>query len=215
MAAPLVTVRGEAQLEGPPDLATLTCTVLRHGPTLDGVRSELGAASGRLSELLAPFGPVLERTSTSGLHVSPVLGRSETKIKGYRGSFTTELIVSDFAGLSDLVYALAPLGDSQLDGPFWSLRPDNPLHRQVRLAAIADARRRADDYALAFEAHVVDLVEVSDTELGLSGGRSMRTFSLEASADGQPEFDFQPPTQTVSGQVTVRFTLSQPDLAAS
>jgi hypothetical protein len=49
--------------------------------------------------------------------------------------------------LSPLVLALTTLSNSQLDGPWWSCVLDNPMYREVRLAAIADARRRADDYA--------------------------------------------------------------------
>ena len=40
------------------------------------------------------------------------------------------------------------------------------MYREARLAAIADARRRADDYAAAFGTTVADLVEVSDLNPG-------------------------------------------------
>jgi len=49
--------------------------------------------------------------------------------------------VNDLDALSDVVLGLAPVTGSQLDGPSCELRPDNPIHRQVRLAAIADARQ--------------------------------------------------------------------------
>ena len=133
--------------------------------------------------------------------------RTPTKITGYTGTFTSSLVVQDFEALSPLIQALSRLPNSQLDGPWWSLRPDHPIHREVRLAAIADARSRADDYAAAFGATVSELVEVSDLERGFSGGlRRMAAFAESAMAD-DAAFAFEPAVQTVSGQVTVSFTL--------
>jgi uncharacterized protein len=74
------------------------------------------------------------------------------------------------------------------------------------LAAIADARRRADDYAAAFGTTVGDLVEVSDLNTGLGGVREMRAFAMGGAAE-DAAFEFEPATQSVSGQVTVRFSL--------
>ena len=210
MAAPVVTVRGEARLEAPPDLATMSLTVHGTGSSADTVRDELARASARVRELLEDRSAAVSRFNTSGLHVAPVFGhRSGTKITGYRGSFSTSIEVTDFDALSDLVFALTPLPNSQVDGPWWSLRPENPVYREVRLAAISDARRRAEDYAAAVEMSVGDLVEISDLDSGGLGGYPARTraFAMDA-AESAPAFDFEPAVQSVSGQVTVRYELS-------
>jgi uncharacterized protein len=207
-SAPLVTVRGEAQLEGPPDLATLTLTLHASGDSAERTRSQLADGSTTVSQLLQRFEAAIERSSTSGLHVSPVFNRrTPAKITGYQGTFSTQIVVADLDSLSPLVLALTELPNSQIDGPWWSLRPDNPMFRNVRLAAIADARRRAEDYAAAFGTTVGDLVEVSDLDGGFTGVREMRTFAMARGAD-DAAFDFQPASQTISGQVTVRFRLS-------
>ena len=205
--APLVTVRGEAQLEGPPDLATLALTLHASGDSAERTRSQLAEGSAAVTQLLQRFEQALERSSTSGLHVSPVFNRrSPAKITGYQGTFTTQIVVADFDSLSPLVLALTALPNSQIDGPWWSLRPDNQMFRDARLAAIADARRRADDYAAAFGTTLADLVEVSDTNAGFGGVREMRAFAMAKGAD-DASFEFEPAVQTVSGQVTVRFSL--------
>lgn len=205
--APLVTVRGEAQLEGPPDLATLALTLHASGDSAERTRSQLAEGSAAVTQLLQRFEAALERSSTSGLHVSPVFNRrSPAKITGYQGTFTTQIVVADFDSLSPLVLALTALPNSQIDGPWWSLRPDNQMFRDARLAAIADARRRADDYAAAFGTALADLVEVSDTNAGFGGVREMRAFAMAKGAD-DASFEFEPAVQTVAGQVTVRFSL--------
>jgi len=206
-AAPVVTVRGDAQLEGPPDLATLTLTLHASGDSAEQTRRQLAEGSVTVAELLQGYEAAIERSSTSGVHVAPVFNRrTPTKIIGYQGTFTTQILVSDFDFLSPLVLALTTLSNSQLDGPWWSLRADNPMYREARLAAIADARRRADDYAAAFGTTVAGLVEVSDLNTGFNGVAEMRAFSMAKGADDTP-FEFEPATQTVSGQVTVRFSL--------
>jgi uncharacterized protein YggE len=209
MTAPIVTVRGEAQLEGPPDLAELSCTLHASGDSAEVTRAQLATGSQAIAALLEQFAPALDRASSSGLHVAPnVSPKNPTKITGYSGTFTTALVVSDFESLSGLILALSALPSSQVDGPWWSLKPDNPMHREVRLAAIADARRRAEDYAAAFGATVSELVEVSDIDGGMGGPpRMMRAMALEAMA-ADASFSFTPARQTVSGQVTVRFTLA-------
>ena len=207
-AAPVVTVRGDAQLEGPPDLATLTLTLHASGDSAERTRGQLADGSVAVPKLLQQYEAAIERSSTSGVHVAPVFNRrTPTKIIGYQGTFTTQIVVSDFEFLSPLVLALTTLSNSQLDGPWWSLRADNPMYREARIAAIADARRRADDYAAAFGTTVAGLVEVSDLNTGFNGVREMRTFAMAKGADDTP-FEFEPATQTVSGQVTVRFSLN-------
>ncbi len=208
MTAPIVTVRGEAQLEGPPDLAGLSSTLHASGDSAEATRAELATGSQAVAAVLERFAGVLERSSTSGLHVSPTFNhRNPTKITGYTGTFTTSLTVGDFDALSEIILALSALPGAQVDGPWWSLSPDNPLYREVRLAAITEARRRADDYAAAFGATVGDLVEVSDLEGGFGGAARMAQ-SYAESLTLDSSFSFEPAQQSVHGSVTVRFTLA-------
>jgi len=210
--APLVTVRGEAQLEGPPDLATVALTLHASGDSPERTRSQLAEGSATVAELLRQFEASLERSSTTGVHVFPVFNRrTPPRITGYQGTFSTQIVVADLEWLSPLVLALTALPNSQVDGPWWSLRPDNPMYREARLAAIADARRRADDYAAAFGTTLADLVEVSDLNTGFGGVREMRAFAMAKGAE-DAAFEFEPATQSVSGQVSVRFSLKSVSL---
>jgi uncharacterized protein len=209
MTAPIVTVRGEAQLEGPPDLAGLSAALHATGDSAEAVRAQLASGSQAVTALLERFAGALERHSTSGLRVSPTFNhRNPTKITGYTGIFSTSLVVSDFDALSELIMALSALPGSQVDGPWWSLKPDNPMYREVRLAAIAEARRRAEDYAAAFGATVSELVEVSDLDGGMGMPMRMKGMAMEGMDFGGESFSFEPALQSVSGNVTVRFTLA-------
>ncbi len=215
MSAPVVTVRGEAHLEGPPDLATLSFSAHRSGVSADLVGGQLAEASHQLRAVVTAHAEAIEKQSTSGIHVTPVFRAGSTKVHGFRGSFSAELVLRDLAALSQVVFDLAAIPGSQVDGPSWSLRRDNPIHRQVRLEAIESARERAVDYAAAFGGSLDQLVEVSDLDGGSVGPLALRG-SVMAFASGsqeQPDFDFEPALQTVTGQVTVRFTLTVPELS--
>ena len=212
MTTPVVTVRGEAELGSPPDLATLSVTIHAAGADADRVRRSLAEASNRLRAIVEEHRAVLERHATSGMHVGPVFsGRSARKITGYRGSLTGELVVADFAALPGLIATLSALDGAQIDGPWWSLRPDNPIHRRARIAAIDEARQRAADYAAAFDATLGSLLEVSDLDGSFAHQpRAFKAgFAMDAAGGGpEPELDLEPAEQRVSAQVTVRFQLA-------
>lgn len=211
MTIPVVTVRGEAELACPPDLATISATIHQTGSNADQVRRGLAEASERIRAIVELHRQDLERHSTSGLHVGPTFsGRGARKISGYGGSLSSELVVADFGALPRLLAAVTALDGAQVNGPWWSLRPANPVYRQVRIAAIADARARAVDYAAAFDAALGSLVEVSDLEGSFQPQPRMMkaAFAMDAAGSGEPELDLEPAEQRVSAQVTVRFQLA-------
>jgi uncharacterized protein YggE len=212
---PIVTVRGEASREVEPELATVSASVAASGSTAEQVTADLANGSERLAAVVERFAAAVERSASSGLYVHPVTDRrNATKVTGYRGTFSTQIVVQDFALLSDLVLALSTVPRAELSGPSWSLRPDALAYRDVRLDAIADGRRRADDYAAAFGARVADLLEISDANGGFDRpmARGMAFAASAKSGATEASFDFEPQQQTVSGQVTLRFTLTSPAL---
>src|SRR3712207_3154488 len=100
MTAPMVTVRGQAQLAGPPVLATLSVTLHASGNSAEATRHQLATGSQAMAGLVERFTAALERSSTSGLHVSPTFHHRPTKITRYAGTFTTSLVVADFDAIS-------------------------------------------------------------------------------------------------------------------
>ncbi|MFC7620343.1 SIMPL domain-containing protein [Microlunatus sp. GCM10028923] len=210
MSAPMVTVRGEAELEVPPDLAELRITLHGSGAEAKSVYAELSRSGAGLTEVLDRYAAAIEERATVGAHVGPVFHRrSQTKITGYRGSQHTRVVVHDFEALSPLLLAVAELPNGQADGPTWSLRRDNPVFREARLAAIDDARSRAADYAAGFGGRIAELLEISDLEEGFGGARPMAMYARGGGpVSDEIELDLEPQPQRVSGRITVRFGLA-------
>lgn len=74
---------------------------------------------------------------------------------------------ADADGLTGLVGALARDG-VQIRGPRWHVDDDDPAWVGVRTAAVTDARRRAEAYAMAVDGHVGAVRWIA--EPGLRGG---------------------------------------------
>jgi uncharacterized protein YggE len=99
-------------------------------------------------------------------------------------------------------------------GPSWSLRPDSPAYREARHAAIADAVRRAREYAEALGARVVRLVELTDSGLGADQPPRPMAFAMQAPGmPQQPQLELDPERQTVRAAIEARFMISEPQLS--
>lgn len=205
--APTVTVLGEGQAEGPPELATVSAVLHASGRTSAEVTRALADLAHQVEAALPDLS--FDSVRTDPFSVSPVFDRrSGVKITGYTGRYSTRLTLADFFGLSDLVVALAGLPGAQVDGPSWSLRRDSPLHREARVDAVRAAVARARDYADALGATLGDLLELSDTDGGMGGTPRMFAMAARGGAPDLPELDLEPQPQTVTANVTVRFTLT-------
>lgn len=174
-----------------------------------------------VSDLAERFADGVERSETSRLHVFPELDRKKTeKVRRYVGRVSTTLTLHDFAMLSDLMVAASAIELASVDGPWWQLRRTSPVYRRARLAAAADALTRARDYAQAYGAQVLSLVEIADE--GMTSEQPPRPMALSSRWEAQAQFDgdvsgdafdLQPARQQVFGRVEARFSLTQPDLA--
>ena len=206
MSTPTVTVRGEGQVEGPPELAAVSAVLHTSGRSAAEVTRSLAELAQQVDAALPDL--VFDAVRTDPLQVTPVFDRrSGVRITGYTGRYSTRLTVADFSALSDLVIALTGLPGAEVDGPWWSLRRGSPLEREARLAAVRSAVTRARDYAAALGATLGDLLELSDTDGGLSGAMP-RAFALAKGRGEDFELDLEPQPQTVTANVTARFALT-------
>ena len=188
--SPTVSVRGQATIMAEPELATLTISIEAQGADRQTTMDLLSRRAKAVTDLVARFSAGIERSETSRLHVYPELDRKKSeKVRRYIGRTTTSLVVHDFAVLSDLVVGAGEIDLVSVDGPWWRLRATSDVYRQARLAAAADALERARDYAAAFGAELVGLVEIADEGMShsdsgpMQAARALRAWP--AAADGR------------------------------
>ncbi len=211
---PSVAVRGEAVREVEPELATLTVAVAARGKDRQQTLGRLTERADALRQLLDRYGDAIEKRETSRLYVHPEIKGSRERVSAYTGTISTTITFTDFSRLGDVVLTLADQDQTSVYGPSWSLRPDSPAYREARHAAIADAIRRAREYAEALGARVVRLVELTDSGLGADHTPRPMAFAMRAPGmPPQPQLELDPQRQTVHAAIEARFVISEPQLS--
>ncbi|MEV5572604.1 SIMPL domain-containing protein [Spirillospora sp. NPDC052269] len=218
---PVISVRGEAVLEAPPEIARLTITVRVEERDRRKALDELTAANRRCLDLLASYGDALEPAETGAVHLSPAVKyrRRQNDILTYQGSVGTKVVVTDFAVLGELVTRLFDLDHTTVHGPHWDLRRDSPVHARAAEQAAHAAVERARHYAAALGASLTGLIELSDEksdidDWGHTGPRAVAYAGAAPGGASEPEaLDLAPQTQTISASVLARFHTTPPDLS--
>ncbi|MEU9737602.1 SIMPL domain-containing protein [Micromonospora chersina] len=209
--APVVAVRGEAYREVAPELARFTVTATARDRDRETTLTRLAERTAAVRVLLDAAEPAVERRETGQLRVWPETRRSGERVVAYHGSVTTTVTVVDFTALGELMLRLADQEQVEVAGPWWSLRPDSPVHREARHAAIADALARAREYAEALGARVTALLELADTGLA-AAPPMMAKAGFTRAGEAAPELELDPQPQPVQAAVEARFTISEPVL---
>lgn len=215
--SPTVHVRGTSRLTVAPEIATVRIEVLAVEP--DRLRALRHASEGTatVQAIATSYGTAISRAETHAVYVRPIFrpDSKRAKVASYAASVGISLEVSDLGVLGDLVLRIGEQDRVTLHGPVWALRPDSPRYRDVRLAAVRDARARAAEYAEAVGGHLTGLVSVTDVALAEpwgpgSTGQVMYARASSSSLADDVTLDLTPEAQTVSGEVDVRFLMSAP-----
>lgn len=222
-AAPRLAVQGEARLEFDPETAHIGITVSARGTDRRTALEDLTRRNGLALDLVKSYGDAVEKLETGAFSISPQLtkhGRGD-RIRAYYGRVHITAVLTDFTALGELTTRLADLELTQVEGPWWAMRPDSPAYGEVRRQAVREAVKRAREYAQALGADLAALVELSDPgaedarpmHVGFAGGFAGRTRSAVAEmAEDAPALDLEPQRQTIHALVNARFIMTPPQL---
>lgn len=217
--APLLTVRGEAELEVDPEIARIGITLTARGRDRRTTLDDLTRRNTTTLDLIKSYGDAVENLSTGNISLTPELthrGRGE-RVRTYHGTIRLTAELTDFTALGELTTRLADLDLTRIDGPTWELRPTSPVHRRARQQAVREAVQRADEYAEALGTTVAALLELADT--GTNGrpraafDRRAVRFSMAATdteAAAPEPLDLEPPRIQVHAEVSAQFTMNPP-----
>ncbi|MEV8019450.1 SIMPL domain-containing protein [Streptomyces sp. NPDC086554] len=222
--APRLAVKGEAHLEVDPEIARIGITVSARGSDRRDALNDLTRRNAAVLDLIKSYGEAVEKLETGAFSITPELtkrGKGE-RVRTYHGRVTVTAELTDFTALGELTTRIADLELTRVDGPWWSLRPDSPAHRQARQQAVREAVQRGREYAEALGAGLAALVELADigaenaAPYGYGGApTAMRSVAYGGAADMAQEaapLDLEPQRQRVYAQVNARFTMTPPQL---
>jgi uncharacterized protein len=221
---PVISVRGEAYMEAEPEIAVISVAVEARDRDRRTVLDRLASRNTQVLDLIKGYGEAIEKLESGPASVYPDIKHKERgeRVARYLGRASAQVVIRDFTVLGELMARLADAELVTVAGPWWSLRPDSPLYRQVRMAAARDAARRAGEYAEAFGGQLGGLIEAADVGLLTGHGdqgvgfRSLAAAGSRAPALGEPpSLDFEPVKQTVTAHLDARFGVVLPGVPAA
>lgn len=199
VSTPTVTVTGHAETEVVPT----SCVV---AGLVEAASREASAALARVAALQAAVRDVAPtaRFARVTTHRSSGDGRSSERQRAV-ASLTVE--VDDGVGaVGPLVTALVGVG-AAVHGVRWHVPDDDPAHRDVRIAAVEDARLRAGHYALGLGMVLGDVVALSDGGAGPPEARMMAAAGTARHRGDAPDLQLDPGTVTVRASAVLTVEL--------
>lgn len=147
-----ITVVGQGEAAGPPDLATINAGVQTLAPTVVESSRENQAIIERIMQALDKEGVAAIDIQTADYSVWPEQqhdprGSGEITITGYRVNNTVRITVRDIDRLGKILAAVTDAGANAIHGIGFSVEDSAALEAQARSAAMADARARAEALA--------------------------------------------------------------------
>ncbi|MCB9631358.1 MAG: SIMPL domain-containing protein [Sandaracinus sp.] len=203
-----VLVVGTGHASATPDLAVLRLGVEVRRPTVLEAREAAAAAQTRLLEALRANGVAEERIRTEGLQVQPDFEYSDSgrHLRGYVVSHTVvvRLAVDDRLGPA-VDAAITAAGDEvRFDGLQLVLDDPTEARARAREAAVADARRAAEELARLAGVTLGDPIVIEETAVN-GGGPMPMPIAMRMTADAAtPVSTGEIQTEV---QVRVRFAL--------
>ena len=163
-----ITVRGSAEIEAVPDLATVTAGV-------ETQEASAGAALGANSQAMAAVFDALKSAGierrdmqTSQFNLSPVYASDENRsgepprVVAYQAANMVTVRVRDVGALGQVIDALAGAGANRLYGVAFEVAKPREALDEARRQAVADARAKAELFAGAAGVKLGPVISLSE-----------------------------------------------------
>ena len=190
-----------------PDIARISAGVITQAPTATEALRLNATRMASVRDALRRAGIADRDIQTSTISLQPDYHYAENqppRLNGYRAGNELSIRFRDIAQTGRILDALVAQGANQINGPMLEIdRPEAALD-EARIAALANARARADLYARALGTRVRRVISVS--EAGMPGIPRPEMAMLRASA-GRDVANIDPGEQRVGVSLTVSFEL--------
>jgi uncharacterized protein YggE len=157
-----VTGRGTATVE--PDLANVQLGVNVQQPTANAALQRANASAAALIDALEGAGVAKDDIVTSNLSIWPQYG-DQSRITGYTASNSVSVTVRDITKTGPVVDAAASAAgdDIAINGISFGLDDPEQVLSAARADAVANAAKRAGEFAAAAGARVGTVLQISET----------------------------------------------------
>ncbi len=169
-----ITVVGQGSVEAVPDMATVSMGVISEAKTGAGAMTLNSTTLADVMAQLKAAGIEARDVQTSNLSLSPRWDNKSSsrgegqKIGGFVASNTVTVRVRDLSVLGEVLDAVVQSGANRFNGLHFGLQEPQPVQDAARKVAVADARRKAELYAVAAGVTLGDVLTIS--EVAQNGG---------------------------------------------
>jgi uncharacterized protein YggE len=182
-----VTVTGEAEASGAPDIAVMTLGVTSEGASAAAALQANAAAMRQVVEAVRGQGIEARDLQTSSLSVQPRYaadpksGAERPAIVGYVASNQVRVRVRNLAVLGGLIDRVVAAGSNEIRGLAFDLADRDRLLEGARRGAVRDAIRRAELYAAAGGVRLGEVMAIAE-EMDSVAPRVMAAPALAAAS---------------------------------
>jgi uncharacterized protein YggE len=163
-----ISVTGEGEISGKPDMARLSAGVVTQAPTAAAALSANTTAMNRVFATLKMSGIPDNKIQTSNFSVQPQYppfrpdAPEQRNIIGYQVSNQVSVTLDDLTKLGPALDALVRSGANQLGEVSFSIANPKPLAERARTAAVADAMTKAKTLAAAAGVNLGPLLSLQE-----------------------------------------------------
>lgn len=203
----VLTVTGQGEAHATPDMATITVGAVSEADTaaeaLEANSTQVSAAIDALKEAgIEPRDIQTMGFSVSPRYVSNRDANEAPRIDGYRVSNSVVVRARDLDSLGGLLDTLVKAGANDIGGISFGISEADQFEDTARIAAIADARHKAELYAKAAGVRLGRIRSIDEGGVGMAPQPMMRMAAMEAAP-----VPVERGEQTISASVRVVYEL--------
>ncbi|HLS00118.1 SIMPL domain-containing protein [Mycolicibacillus parakoreensis] len=197
-----VTVIGEGQVQGSPDLLTVDVGIEFSAPDVTAAMNQTNERQGALIDALLDAGVDESDINTTSVSLQPQYtsepGEART-ITGYRATNAIRVKIRELDSASEALALIVSTGGdaTRLNSVNYSIENDSQLVRDARARAFTDARDRAEQYAQLSGLTLGTVISVSERP----GGPQTERPSPRPAQRALSDVPVEPGEQTVSFSV--------------
>jgi len=202
-----VSITGHGKVTFVPNMAYVHASVSNDAKTAAEAWQKTGDAVKRLFQVLKDFGVDEKDFKTAGLNVSPKYIHPKEKepiLVGYTVTYDLQITMRQLSRLGAMLDQLVANGANRGMGVSFSHDQLDQLIEEARLAAVTDARHRADRYVKAAGGSLGALVSISEFH-----PFQPKMYRLEhAPASGDAGLPIAGGTQDLNASIVVAYTIN-------
>jgi uncharacterized protein YggE len=190
--ATTLTVNAEGRVTRPPDIAEVSGGVVTSAATAAAAMAENASRMTAVVAAVKKAGIADRDIQTSGLNLQPQYRYENNQppvLTGYQVTNTVSLRLRKIGEAGRLLDTLVGVGANQISGPNFSVDAADAALDEARVAAVKQARTRAELYAKAAGLRLKRIISISESGSIEPGPRPMmmaRAMKMEAAPPVEP-----------------------------